>query len=178
MGESAVLVSEEEYLRSSYRPDRELIDGELKEKAMPTRLHSSVQMFIGHWFLLHMDEWRTMAMSEVRTKVKPSTFRLPDVAVTYLERPENKPLEKPPLIAIEILSQDDSFSELLNRAQDLSKMGVGCVWLIDPEARQAYSYVERGWSATSTLELKGTPILLDLVWLWSMIDKAAAGVRG
>ena len=172
MSQSIVAVSEEEYLRTRYRPDRELIDGELREKPMPTRLHAYTQMLIGHWFLLHMDQWQVMAMSEVRTKVKPGRFRLPDVAVTYAERPEHKPLEKAPLIAIEVLSPEDSFSDLWKRAQDFSKMGSNCVWLVDPETQQAYTYMEaHGWMKTANLQVPGTPIRLDLSWLWSQLDK-------
>ena len=76
------LVTVAEYLRTSYRPDRELVDGRLREKPMPTRLHGFVQALIAAWFVQHMTDWNVAPETEVRTRVSPTGFRLPDVSVT------------------------------------------------------------------------------------------------
>ena len=174
---SAFPVSVEEYLRTSYRPDRELIDGELKEKPMPTRLHGFVQAMIALWFGLHMDEWEIAPETEVRTQVRSGNFRLPDVAVTPLDKIDSKTQNAPPIVVIEVLSDDDRYPELSQSARDFKVMGVQNVWLIDPERRVASVWnAEGAWEPVSQLWVLGTPIYLDLGWLWAHVDKRAARV--
>lgn len=168
--QNAVHVSVEEYLRTTYRPDREYIDGELREKPVPTDLHGTVQMLIGQWFLNHMKEWGVTPASEVRTQVQPERFRLPDVSLRRFPRRFTKTQNDPPLVAIEILSDDDRYSDLANRAGDLRGMGVEHVWLIDPEQRTASVWDGRTWQPTAAPAVPGTDIHLDLNWLWVQID--------
>ena len=170
MADTTQLVSVEEYLRTGYRPDRELIDGCLKEKSMPTELHAFVQSLLGYWFIAHMEEWNVQPMSEVRTGVKPGRFRLPDVAVIDKRRVGSTPLMEAPRIAIEILSPDDSFTDLGNRAKDLAAMGTEHIWLLDPEEHRAFVWREETWIPTGELQVPSTPIYLDLPWLWSRLD--------
>ncbi len=167
-------ITVEEYLRTSYRPDRELVNGELKEKAMPTRLHGIIQMIIGAWFFNHMDQWGIAPESEVRTQVRPGNFRLPDVSVTPVDTVDTRTQNKPPIIAIEILSDDDRFSDLARRAADFRAMGVENIWLIDPEQRAALVWGAAGsWEPAAQLQVPGTPIHLDLGWLWAQVEKRA-----
>ena len=168
---TALTVSVEEYLRTSYRPDMELIDGELKEKPMPSRLHAYTQMMIGHWFLNHRKGWRVAAESEARTEVRPGNFRLPDISITRLGTLSGQVQKSPFLIAIEVLSKDDRFVDLASRAADLAAMGVEHIWLIDPEKCRAWSWsgLDR-WVPTNELHAAG-PVYLDLAWLWSEIEK-------
>ena len=166
------LVSVEEYLRTSYEYDPELIDGELKEKPMPTKLHSFVQWMIGHWFALHMDEWNIMLLPDVRTRVTSTNFRLPDSAIVVGGSLSGKTQDEPPLVAIEILSPDDRFSDLRDRAGDFSRMGVEHIWLLDPKKQEAFTWIgerEKNWVPTDRLEVAGTPVHLDLQWLWKKI---------
>ncbi len=165
----AAPVSVEEYLRTSYRPDRELVDGELKEKPMPTDLHGIVQSMISVWFGTHMKEWSVAPASEVRTKVQPERFRLPDISLMRFPRRFTKTQNEPPLVAIEILSDDDRFSDLANRAGDLRSMGVEHIWLIDPDRRLASVWDGRTWQPAAALAVSGTEVHLDLTWLWAQI---------
>ncbi len=169
--ETAHAISVAEYLRTSYEHDPELIDGQLRERPMPTDIHAFVQGMIGHWFALHRKEWKIMSLPELRTRVTTSNFRLPDVTVIRRRPLLGKPQEDPPLIAVEILSPDDRLSELRERAEDFSRMGVENIWLIDPEKRHAFTWGahENDWLAADRLELAGTPIHLDLVWLWEQV---------
>ncbi len=166
------IVSVEEYLNTSYRPDRELIDGRLEEKPMPTRLHGFVRALISQWFLNHTDEWGTLALSEVRTRVRPSDFRLPDVAVVRIgTKLLDEPMDQPPLIAIEVMSKRDTFAALRDRASDLARMGVDHVWLVDPKKHEAYVFTGGAWQPTTELQLPGSPTHLDLAWLWARVEK-------
>ncbi len=169
MASTAQIVSVEEYLRTGYRPDRELIDGCLKEKPMPTELHAFVQSLLSYWFIAHTEQWDVMPLSEVRTGVKPGRFRLPDVAVIDKRRVSSAPLMAAPKITIEILSPEDSFADLGNRAKDLAAMGTEHIWLIDPEEHRAFVWKEEAWIPTGELRVLSTPIHIDLAWLWSRL---------
>ncbi len=163
-------ISVEQYLRTGWRPDRELIGGQLKQKPLPSRLHSFVQVMLGHWFSLHMDEWGLTPMSEVRTKVTAENVRLPDLAVALGGFSPGKALTEPPLIAIEILSDSDTLADHRDRASDLAKMGVPNIWLIDAEKRSAFVWSGSGaWQPTEQPSAAGTPIYLDLAWLWDKL---------
>jgi Uma2 family endonuclease len=74
-------ISLEEYLQTSYRPDREYIDGTLKEKPVVPFVHGRVQMLLGVWFWQHQDEWHTQCAVETRTQVSTAKVRLPDIVV-------------------------------------------------------------------------------------------------
>ncbi len=170
-------ISVEEYLRTSYEHDPEFIDGELRERPMPTRLHAFVQIIVGAWFVQHMQEWDILPYSEVRTRVRPRNFRLPDVAVARKTPMNTKTLDEAPLIAIEILSDDDRTIDLRDRARDFTAMGTENVWLLDAEIRQAYRWVPKDegrgdWFPTEILTAAGTPIYLDLLWLWEQVEQA------
>ena len=168
--------SVEEYLRTSYEHDPEFIDGEIKRRPKPTKLHAFVQMMVGAWFIQRMDEWHIFAYSEVRTRVRPQNFRLPDVAIAYRSPINSKTLDEAPLIAIEILSDDDRTVDLRNRARDFTAMGTEYVWLLDPESRQAYRWIPKGgrgdWFPAETLVVAGTAIHLHLPWLWQQVEQA------
>lgn len=164
-------VSEEEYLRTAYKPECELIDGYLVERPMPTSIHGFVQMMIGTWFAMRMREWDVAPESEVRTRVRPANFRVPDISITAFATKFPRIQDEAPIIAIEIRSDDDRPSDLRKRAADLRAMGVRHIWLIDPEQRTAMIWSDKGaWEPTSEPRVAGTLIYLDLPWLWAQID--------
>ena len=155
-------ISLDQYLNTSYRPDRELIDGELKEKAVTAPIHGKTQARIMQWFLNHEEECGVQAYAEPRTKVTASNVRLPDAVITYAGPVPPKALVDAPLIAIEVRSETDKAADLRARARDLYKMGVRNVWLLVPEDREE-------WERTERLQAVDTPIFLDLAWLWRKI---------
>ncbi len=73
-----------------------------------------------------------------------------------------------------MLDEDDTFVDLRERAGDLSRMGVEHIWLIDPEKREAFSWEHKDkfWLPANRLEIAGTLIHLDLVWLWEQVSEA------
>ena len=163
-------VSVEQYLQSSFEHDMELIDGELKERPMPTQLHSFVQSLLCRWFGNHEEIWGVFPLPEVRTRVTQENFRLPDLAVVRVGPLTGKVLANAPLIAIEILSDDDRFADLARRAADFTRMGVEHVWLLDAEERRAHVYLDGMWHVTQELLVAGSPVFLDLAWLWGKVD--------
>ncbi len=54
---STVSVPVEQYLRTSYRPDCDYVDGEVQQRNLGERWYSSVQMMIGIIFGRHVRDW-------------------------------------------------------------------------------------------------------------------------
>jgi hypothetical protein len=74
------LLTLEEYLSTSYRPDCEFVDGQLEERNVGGTNHGLLQMQLGIWFFQH-SEWNLRTVGEQRTQIGQSRVRLPDVAV-------------------------------------------------------------------------------------------------
>ena len=167
------LVSIEEYLNTSYEPDVEYLDGELKEKPVVGFPHGETQVILGAWFRSHRQEWGIRVAVETRTHVDATRFRLPDFVVVSKDERSRGALESPPLIAIEVLSPTDTYAELKGRAEDLAHMGVANVWLLDPEKRTAEVWTGRGWNLVDGPKLQAvdSPMFIDLEWLWAELDE-------
>ena len=118
------MVSVEKYLHTVYDgADREYLDGEIVERNMGNKSHGRVQgTFI---YLLRLLEQRTgiFVIPELRHKVTISRYRIPDVAVFALE-PESEVPDRPPLIAIEVLSPDDRIGYVVPKLDEYRRWGV------------------------------------------------------
>jgi Uma2 family endonuclease len=132
------LISVEEYLRTSYRPDCDYVDGEVVERNLGEWDHSSLQGAIIVYFWNRYRKDGVIAVPEQRVQVKPTRFRIPDVCVV-LGEPGEKILTKPPFLCIEVLSPEDRMSRVEERIADYFAMGVPYVWVLDPETKQAYT---------------------------------------
>lgn len=171
---TSTLVSLEQYLNTSYEPDMEYIDGELKpkerEQSMVQWTHSNLQYQIGLWFGQHRKEWKLTCGVETRIKIPSSKIRLPDVVVDFIgRRPEV--LTDPPLITIEILSPSDTFSETLEKIEDYLALGVQNVWIIDPVQRTGYVCTSTAPPRHVTrFDVADSPIHLDLPQLFASFD--------
>lgn len=81
--------------------------------------------------------------------------------------PQPDVLTDAPLLIVEILSPDDSYSETQQRAQTYLRMGVETIWIIDPESRTARVCTGRTWTETTRLEVSGTPIYVETETLFA-----------
>jgi Uma2 family endonuclease len=163
----------EEYLRTTYRPDCDFVDDHLEERAMGETPHSLLQVELGFWFRSHRAEWGVLALTEIRTRVGAKRVRIPDVAVVLEDAAlREKVRTTPPLIAIEILSAEDRMPRVLLRLNDFLAMGIAHVWLFDPEERVAYTYTRWGLKLVETprLTLPDSPIHVDLPELFSVLN--------
>jgi Uma2 family endonuclease len=164
-------ISLREYLDTSYRPDREYVDGEVKERKVGKWEHARVQWLLALWFGTHEKEWGITGSTEQRVRVSDNRVRVPDVVVlTAGAQPDV--LTDPPLLVIEILSPDDSYSDTQERAQDYRAMGVETVWIIDPKTRSGRMCSGVEWVESSRLEVKGTPLYVDLPDVFSQLTSA------
>lgn len=69
MNEADHVVSLAKYLRTSYRPDSEWVDGLLRPKPGGEFQHGVVQGLLGSWFRQRRHEWGILVSLEVRTQV-------------------------------------------------------------------------------------------------------------
>ena len=167
---TSIQISLGEYLHTSYRPDREYIDGEVRERNVGKWEHARLQALLASWFARNESSWNIMASTELRVQVFPTRVRIPDVTVVTAG-PQPDVLIDPPLLVVEILSPDDTYSDTQERASDYLKMGVSTIWIIDPCTRSGRMGVQDTWKAASRLELPGTPIYVDLPELFQYLDK-------
>jgi Uma2 family endonuclease len=132
------LVSPEEYLATHYEHDTEWVDGEVIERPVPTMDHGWTQRQLG--ILTPSQHLGAPAWGAVELRVKiGSRYRVIDYCAYVGEWPGNRPT-KPPLVAVEILSEDESMSRLLDKLEEYRTWGVRHVWLVDPGHRKLYLY--------------------------------------
>ena len=128
----ATLVSLEEYLNTSYEPDREYVEGCLIERNVGELNHSFLQFTFG--MVLRAQGLR--AYGEARLQVAPRRYRVPDVmALAPGQKRGARFQNEAPFIAIEILSRNDRIGELRDKLQEYFAMGIPNVWVVDPEVR-------------------------------------------
>ena len=166
------LLSIEEYLSTSYHPDRDFVDGILGERNAGEFDHSHLQIALGAWFFNHRAEWKIRVSSEYRTRVSPSRIRIPDISIIPEDGVKEKVRVTAPLLCIEILSPEDRLPRVVVRLQDFLKMGVKNIWLIDPIERAAFTYTASGLLMVETprLTIENSPLYLDLPEIFSALD--------
>jgi len=158
-----------EYLETSYRPDCEYVDGEIRERNVGKWEHARVQLLLAAWFHLHEREWGITGSTEQRTRVSHNRVRVPDL-VFMPAGPQPDILISPPLLIIEILSPDDTYSDTQERAQDYQAMGVETVWIIDPKTRTGRMCSGSKWVEAKRLEVAGTPMFVELDDIFNQIN--------
>ncbi len=170
---STALVSVEEYLATSYRPDRDFVDGELEDRNLGELEHSLLQALVLVTFWNNREAWGVMPLPEQCVQVSPTRFRVPDVTVLRSDQPREPVITVPPLILIEILSKDDSLRSMRERVDEYLNFGVQHVWIIDPAMKRAYVCSRTAFQEPDHGELTvpGTPIRVTLSYLFSEIDR-------
>jgi Uma2 family endonuclease len=162
-----------EYLARNYRPDREYVDGEVRERNVGKYEHARIQALLARWFGNHEGEWGVQVVTEQRVRVSPTRVRIPDVTLLPLSTQPDVIVD-PPLLIIEILSPDDSYSDTQERAQDYRTMGVETVWIIDPKTRTGRMCSGSEWVESSRLEVKRTPFYVSLPDIFSQVAQRKA----
>jgi Uma2 family endonuclease len=77
----------------------------------------------------------------------------------------------PPVLVVEILSPDDTYTDTQKRSADYLKMGIRSVWIIDPTSRTGRQCVGDTWTAAEILRVPGTPIFIELSKLFADLDE-------
>jgi len=167
------LVTVEEYLKTVYRPDRDYVDGRIEERNVGEYDHGLLQTMLGYIFTLNRAAWGIRVVTAVRTRVKLTRYRCPDVLVLRADAPKEQILTHPPLIAIEILSPEDRLSRFQVKLDDYLSFGVENIWIFDPETRRAWTADRFGLHLAQNNELTvpGTPIRVVLSELFAELDR-------
>jgi Uma2 family endonuclease len=167
------LVTVEEYLRTSYRPDCDYVDGRIEERNVGEYDHGLLQALMGYFFMRHRGEWGIKVAMNVRTQVSQRRFRVPDLSVLRADAPKEQILTHPPLIAIEILSPEDRLSRFQARIEDYIAFGVEHIWIFDPERRVAFTASASGLHPVRSDELTvpGTSIRVVISELFAELDR-------
>jgi Uma2 family endonuclease len=167
------LMPVEVYLRTTYRPDCEYIDGEILERNVGERPHGTLQNFFGWFFRNHEDEWQFQPIPEQRVQITSTRYRIPDVCIMRLPLADKGVIRTPPAICVEVLSRADRMIEMQERVDDYIRMGVQAVWVIDPWRRKASIAGQVGslTAAGEVLTLQGTPIAVPVADIFAELDR-------
>jgi len=172
MATSTTLISLEEYLQTSYKPDCDFVDDHLEERNVGKFDHNRMQILIAAWFVTQEKNWGVIALTEQRTQVSSRRVRIPDVCLIRTEVPREQVSLTPHLLCVEVLSPEDRFSRTTKVLEDFAAMGVEHLWIIDPIDRVGYIYQPGGklQIVTDRLIIPETPIYLDLPNLFAALD--------
>lgn len=161
-----------EYLRTIYRPDCDWIDGEVRERNIGEQPHAAVQAFLGYLFRMNAERWGVRVFPEQRVQTSQKHFRVADLCVVRRGIGAEPIVRTPPLLCVEILSRDDSMSDMHERVDDYLAMGVGAVWVIDPRRRKAYFSTSEGALVPEgeALIVNGTEISVAVEAIFAELD--------
>jgi len=137
---TSLLVSEQEYLTTSYEPDCEYDLGILLERHVGEQQHSILETAFGALFFNRRTQIRFRVLTGQRIRIAPGKYRIPDVCVYLLPVPADSILSTPPFIAVEILSPEDRMSRVRKKIDEYLAFGVAYVWVVDPQERRADVY--------------------------------------
>ena len=143
MATAAAYVPVDVYLRSSFEPDAEYVDGAIQERSVGELDHAAWQKAIQQWFWRREEEWGIRVFAELRVQVSPTRFRVPDVVVLENTGPL-KEMEQfvrtPPVAVFEILSPEDTLPRTLEKLSDHESMGILSIFVVDPKSGKKYQY--------------------------------------
>lgn len=161
---TGTLVSEEQYLHTTYEPDCEFEDGVLIERNVGTGEHGGLQALLTSFFVKRRKAWNLTVGTEVRFKLRDGKYLLPDICVLSGQLPMRGVLTDPPLIWIEILSPDDRPLQVNRKVRAVLEFGAAYVWVIDPETLDSELHTREGSAALAdrTLRIPNTDIVVPL----------------
>jgi Uma2 family endonuclease len=118
-------------------------------------------------------EWGVEVFPDLRTQTQSTRFRVPHVLVVRKSGRFERYVTTPPLIAIEILSPEDTLRAMQAKAAEYRSFGIQHIWIIDPEPRIAYRYTGSSLEEVNSGELTvpGTPIRVVLSEMFAEPDR-------
>jgi Uma2 family endonuclease len=172
MAATTTLVSLEEYLRTSYHPDRDFVDGQVEERNLGEFEHARLQSLLIGWFLSHEKDWNIVTVVEQRIRVAAKRVRIADICLLHRSAPREQVTQTPPLLCIEMLSPEDRLPRAAKVMDDYARMGVANLWLLDPVDRIGYVYTAGGLLKLTEdrLSIPSSAIYLDLPGLFAGLD--------
>jgi Uma2 family endonuclease len=163
-----------DFLEQSAQSEFELIDGERRPKLPPVYGHSRIIRLIMRLLDAYVTSRNRGENFSETTFIMPDAYdsdwvkgsRIPDIMYydgervrQYLESTpdsERKPLALVPDFVIEIVSPNDKFSDVVDKAECYLLDGVRLVWVIDMQGKRALVFEP---DAESLRKLKGDALL-------------------
>src|SRR5438445_343330 len=115
---AGTLISVEEYLRTSYHPDREYRDGVVLERNVGDLEHSNLQTLLAKYIGIRDQQWNIKVYVELRIRARAGWFPVPDICVYEKPGPQERVPTRLPLLWIEITSDDDTARDIRKKVQD------------------------------------------------------------
>lgn len=172
-GAAIAFVPVEEYLRTSYEPDVDYVDGYLEDRYVGENEHSDIQTELATILRVQGRAWGIYTFVEQRVQVKGTRYRVPDVCVMPRSWKKTPIIRQAPLLCIEVLSPEDRFSRTQVKCRDYLAMGVPEVWVFDPEERTVSVVTKEKTTERrdGILTLAGTDVRVDLAALFGVLDE-------
>ena len=147
-------MSPAEYLAMHF-PEREpeYVRGKLRDKPTPDWIHGMLQARLCWMLLAALQPLGFNVGSEVRCKLGEENFRLPDVAVFPPGQPTDLLPDSPPFVAVEIVSKDEKYTELLEKLEDYRTWGIPNIWVVDPWRKRLSVFDQSGLRNVDALSL-------------------------
>jgi Uma2 family endonuclease len=150
------LIAVEEYLRMTSEPDCEYVDGVIEERAVGEYDHATWQTILAAFFTIRQREIGVEARTELRMRVTPNRYRVPDVTLLSRTVPREQIITHAPLAVFEILSPEDSMARMLEKLADYERMGIRAIWVIEPKKQSFFRYHAGQLSPGAVFELPGS----------------------
>jgi len=168
---ATTFVTVEEYLRSSFEPDAEYVDGQIEERSAGENDHSAWQGAILAWFRQQAQTGQIRVRPELRVQIDSTCFLIPDV--TLLDR--NLPIEQivthPPVAVFEILSPADALKRVMNKCGLYERMGIRTILVIDPDGpKYRYAAGRLEPLEARSFDLPGSAARFDLDEIEKLLD--------
>jgi Uma2 family endonuclease len=135
-------MSVEEYLRTSFDPDCEYVDGEVLSRNAGLLDHGLVQKALLLALMNRQKELGVVVLPSQRLRLNPTHYRIPDLIIVEGGKPTEQTITGPPLVCIEVLSPEDCMSRMQYKVADYLEFGVRYVWILDPLSKQVATYTE------------------------------------
>ena len=168
---TATKISPQEYRLMTF-PDRawpELVDGELRERSVPTFLHQWIEKKL----VSALDRAGLVAVTELHLVLAPGEYRVADTAA-FVSFPQAEWPDTPPIITVEIISRTDAWREAIAKCREYRDWGVEHVWLVEPANRALYVYGTTGLHEVEAFELPAYNLRITLDELLAGIPPQAA----
>lgn len=177
MDSTAILVSLDEYLNTSYEPDMEFVDGVLVRRNVGTQLHGLLQAIVGSYLRQFRKSHRIQVFMETRLLVDAATgrHRIPDVMVLEIPYQKGKIVTDVPAIVIEIKSPDDSFDDIIDKCFEYERLGIGKILVMDPDNKRTFLFEQSNLrlltGASVSLNLHHTTLDFSFAEMFAELDE-------
>jgi Uma2 family endonuclease len=171
---TSTAVPVEEYLRTTYHPDMEYVDGQLVLRHVGDRFHSRLQALIAMTLGTRERERRFRVFTELRVQVSDEPrYRIPDICVKALPHQATPVLIRPDLV-IEVVSPGDEVAEMLTKIGDYLAAGIPHIWVVDPYERTLVEADQSGIRRPAAQTL-ATPLVGEIAFapLFQQLDEPA-----